>query len=62
MMNYAWDISQSETEKYFEWTIIAFIEVTQGHLFLVGKKEDKKKKCLFLAYKQVIKRIIIYRI
>ena len=44
MMNYAWDISQSETEKYFEWTIIAFIEVTQGHLFLVGKKEDKKKK------------------
>ena len=24
-MNYAWDISQSETEKYFERIIIAFI-------------------------------------
>ena len=42
MMNYAWDISQSETEKYFEWTIIAFIEVMQSHLFLVGKKDKKK--------------------
>ena len=47
MMNYSWDISQSETEKYFEWTITAFIEVMQGHLFLVGKKEDKKKNAFF---------------
>ena len=25
MMNYAWDFSQSEKEKYFEWIIIVFI-------------------------------------
>ena len=25
MMNYAWDFRQSETEKYFEWTIIEFM-------------------------------------
>ena len=25
MMNYTWDFSQSETEKYFEWIIIVFI-------------------------------------
>ena len=42
MMNYAWDFSQSEKEKYFEWIIIVFI------IDVSREKKDKQIDPLLL--------------
>ena len=45
MMNYAWNFSQSETEKYFEWIIIVFIIDVSRENWKTGKSKLTHYHC-----------------